>query len=134
MNRYVTDTQCILWYLAKDRHLPRAAHSVFHAASEGRAQILIPSITLVETIFLIQRQRVSEDLIVRLLEFTEDAREDFYIVPLDVAVVHAMRDFGPAAIPEMPDRIIAATARALDLPLLTVDHVIIKSKLVKVLE
>ena len=25
MKRYVVDTQCVLWYLAKDRRLPKAA-------------------------------------------------------------------------------------------------------------
>jgi predicted nucleic acid-binding protein len=44
------------------------------------------------------------------------------------------KDFGPAAVPEMPDRIIAATARALDVPLLTTDPAIAESGLVKVAE
>jgi len=34
----------------------------------------------------------------------------------------------------MPDRIIAATARALDIPLLTTDPAIAESKLVKVVD
>jgi predicted nucleic acid-binding protein len=43
-------------------------------------------------------------------------------------------DFGPAAVPELADRIIAATARALNLPLLTTDPAIVASGLVKVAE
>jgi len=49
-------------------------------------------------------------------------------------VVRAVGDFGPAAVPELPDRIIAATARALDIPLLTTDPAVAASGLVKVLE
>jgi predicted nucleic acid-binding protein len=49
-----------------------------------------------------------------------------------MAVVRAMHDFGPAVVPELPDRIIAATARALNLPLLTTDPLIEESGLVKV--
>lgn len=56
------------------------------------------------------------------------------MVPLGMAVVRAVKDFGPAAVPEMPDRIVAATARALDVPLLTTDPLIAESGLVKVLE
>ena len=41
-------------------------------------------------------------------------------------------DFGPAAVPELADRIIAATPRALYLPLLTTDPAIEASGLVKV--
>ena len=40
--------------------------------------------------------------------------------------------FRPAAVPELADRIIAATARALNLPLLTTDPAIAASGLVKV--
>jgi predicted nucleic acid-binding protein len=43
------------------------------------------------------------------------------IVPLDAEVVRAVRRIPAAAIPEMPDRIIAATALHLNLPLVTRD-------------
>lgn len=134
MKRYVTDTQCILWYMAGDCHLPRVARSAFKASEEGRAQILVPSITLVEAIFLLQRQRVPKAAIAKLMALSEEADASIYVVPLDVAVAHAVSDFGPAAVPELPDRIIAATARVLDLPLLTTDPAIAESGLVKVAE
>jgi len=47
-------------------------------------------------------------------------------------VARAVRDFGPSAVPELADRIIAATARALNLPLLTTDPAIAASGLVQV--
>jgi predicted nucleic acid-binding protein len=50
-----------------------------------------------------------------------------------MAVAQAVADFGPVAIPDMPDRIIAATARALNLPLITVDPIIAESDLVEVI-
>ena len=55
------------------------------------------------------------------------------MAPLNVAVAQAVSDFGPAAILDMPDRIILATARALNLPLITVDPVITESELVEVI-
>ncbi len=55
------------------------------------------------------------------------------VVPLDMKVVQAIADFGPASVPELADRVIAATARALGLPLLTVDRAIIESALVEVI-
>ena len=134
MKRYVADTQCILWYLNSNRHLPRVFQAVFTAAESGRAQILIPSIALVEAIFLLQRQRISETVVAQLMALSEETDATLCVVPLDMAVVRALKDFGPAAIPEMPDRIIAATARALDVPLLTTDPSIAESGLVQVLE
>ena len=65
---------------------------------------------------------------------SEAEEGNFVLVPLDLAVIRAVAEFGPAVVPELPDRVIAATARMLDLPLMTVDPEIIGSRLVKVLE
>ena len=53
MKRYVTDTQCLIWHLNRDRHLSKTARSIFAAADVGQAQVLVPSMVLVETIFLL---------------------------------------------------------------------------------
>lgn len=133
MNRYVVDTQCLVGYLGKDRHLPRAARAGFDSAKQGRAQILVPSIVLVETLFLVQRQRISQAIADELILLSDVSDSAMYVVPLDMSVVRSMQDFGPAAVPEMADRVIAATARSLSLPLLTVDHAIAASGLVEVI-
>lgn len=134
MKRYVTDTQCLLWHMARDRHLPKAVRSVFEATENGQAQVLVPSICLVESLFLLQRQRVPQTIVDRLLQLPEHAQASLRIVPLDMAVVQTIADFGPASVPELADRVIAATARALKLPLLTVDHAIVQSGLVEVVD
>ncbi len=133
MKRYVADTHSILWYLAKDRRLSRHARSVFQVAKEDRSRILVPSIVLVEAIFLMQRRRIPEAQVLKLFELSEDAEASICVVPLNMAVARAVGDFGPTAIPDMPDRIIAATARALNLPLITVDPIITESELVEVI-
>lgn len=132
MRRYVADTHSILWYLAKDRRLSKRARSAFQAAKNDRAQILVPSIVLVEAIFLMQRRRIPEAQVSKLFDLSEDAEASICVVPLDMAVAQAVSDFGPVAVPDMPDRIIAATARALNLPLITVDPIITDSELVEV--
>lgn len=53
MKRYVIDTQCLLWYMAEDRRLPKTARAIFRAVEDGRAQLLVPSIALVEAIFFV---------------------------------------------------------------------------------
>ena len=63
VKRYVVDTQRLLWYLARDRRLPRKITQTFDSAHDGHAQILVPSIVLVEAIFLLQRQRISGDVV-----------------------------------------------------------------------
>ena len=81
---------------------------------------------------MMQRQRISKAQVSKLFELSEDAEASICVVPLNMAVAQAVSDFGPVTIPDMPDRIIAATARALNLPLITVDPIITESELVEV--
>lgn len=134
MKRYVTDTQCLLWYMAAVRRLPRSARAVFQAVEQGRAQVAVPSIALVEAIFLLQRQRVPIAIVDRLLTLPEEPTATIYVTPLSMAVVIALSSIGPTIIPELADRIIAATALELQLPLLTTDASIIESQLVQVVD
>jgi predicted nucleic acid-binding protein len=45
----------------------------------------------------------------------------FVVVPLDLAIAQTLRQVPRDIVPEMPDRIIAATAQYLNLPLVTRD-------------
>ena len=132
MKRYVTDTQCLLWYVTQDRRLSKVAQTAFQRTKEGSAQVLVPSIVLVEAVFLAERQRVPRTTLAELMALSDASTASIRVVPLDLAVARAVSDFGPSTIPELPDRIVAATARALNLPLLTTDPVIEESGLVKV--
>jgi len=110
----------------------RAAHA-FRDAEDGFAQILVPSIVLVEAAFIFARNRIPRDIVDLVFALTDAVDANFCVVPLDLPVAHAARAFGPAAVPELADRIIAATARALDVPLLTADPVIAESDLIEVI-
>ena len=134
MKRYVCDTQCLLWYVTQDRRLPKIARTAFEQAKEGVAQVLVPSIVLVEVVFLAERQRVPRPILAQLMALSDMPSAGVCVIPLDLAVARVVADFGPSAVPELADRIIAATARALNLPLLTTDPAIVASGLVKVAE
>ena len=132
MKPHVTDTHSIVWHLTRSRKLSRRARRVFQAADEGNGQILVPTIVLVEAVFIAERRRMSTDLVDWLFNLHSSTTENYRLVPLDGRVVQYIRDFGPASVPEMADRIIAATARSLHLPLLTADAAITASGLVQV--
>jgi PIN domain nuclease of toxin-antitoxin system len=132
VKRYVTDTHAVLWYLSGDKRLSRRARTAFLRAKDGYGQIIVPSIVLVEAVFILQRQRVSSDVIERLLNLPDSPDAGITVFPLTAPIARECASFGPVAVPEMPDRIIAATARYLGLSLLTVDPVIAESELVTV--
>lgn len=96
------------------------------------AQILVPSIVLIEVVYIFAKKHIPSEILEQLFSLSEDADANYRVVSLDMDVARAFRDFGPAAVPEMADRIIAATARSLNVPLLTADVAIADSELVRV--
>lgn len=124
MSAVVADTHIVVWYLASPEKLSPAAVAALDEADATDAPIYIASISLVEIVYLIEKGRLSEIVFERLIE--ELARPDsiLSLVPLDFPLVDALRRIPRADVPDMPDRIIAATALHLGVPLVTKDHAI----------
>jgi PIN domain nuclease of toxin-antitoxin system len=129
MNTYVTDTHALLWHLSKDPALSAPAADIFHQADASVTEIIIPSIVLVEVVYLCERQRVPDDLIDRILTLPGMPGSCYHVVPLDEPVVQALRRIPRDQVPDMPDRIIGATALYLGLPLITRDSNLASSEL-----
>ena len=98
-------------------------------AKDG-GQIALSSISLVEIVYLTEKRKIHPETMPRLL--TALRQEDALLreVPVDSAVTEAMRRIERDAVPDMPDRIIAATALLLGVPLVTRDGKIRASSLV----
>ena len=121
MNVYVTDTHALLWHLSNDPALSAPAVDLFREADAGAVGIIIPSIVLVEVVYLCERQRVPDDRIERVLALPSVPGSRYRVVALDEDVVRALRRIPRGQVPDMPDRIIGATALHLGLPLITRD-------------
>lgn len=132
MKRYVADTQVVLWHLGGDKRLSRRARTIFHDAQEGQVQILVPSIVLVESVYVLQRKRLPANVVARVLALPDSEDAAITVYPLTAGIARECNAFGPASIPEMPDRVIAATARHLGLPLLSADPIIAESGMVAI--
>ena len=120
----VVDTHAALWYLLDAARLSRAAGDALDEAVQAGAPIYLPSISLVEMRFLVERGRVSEIGLQRLHRAVSTIPFTLRIAPLDYAVARAVARIPRSQVPELPDRIIAATALHLDVPLVTRDHAI----------
>lgn len=127
---YAIDTHALLWHLQevsaarsrRARGLSPRARRIFAAADQGQEIILIPSIVLVELIYLSERGVVPAALVDRLLGDLARAPENYRLAALDLETITHLRDIPATTVPEMPDRIIAATAKAKGVPLLTRDE------------
>ncbi len=120
MRAVAADTHAVLWYLADDRRLTATAA----AALDGADRILLPTVCLVEITYLIEKHRLDAAVLPRLFAELDNPATTLALAPLDLGVVLAMQDVPRRAVPDMPDRIIAATARHHCVPLVTRDQAI----------
>ena len=132
MTRYVTDTHALVWYLQSSSQLSDAARTIFVEADEGKNEISVPSIVLVEFVYLAERKRIEFALVKKAFDLLTPATLNYRVVSLDTEIVRALQEIDRVKIPEMPDRIIAATAKHLNISLVTRDEAITSSGLVTV--
>lgn len=126
---YVTDTHSFLWFLTRDKRLGSKAREIFRLCDQGMEIIVIPSIVLLECLYICERKKID----LKFKEMVLKIRESFnYLVyPLDEDIVLTCQIL--TKLEDLHDRVIVATAKLLDIPLITKDKKIINSKLVKTL-
>ena len=122
MIRAVADTHAVIWYIFNDSRLSPVARAVIEQAASAGDQIGVSSISLAEMIYLLERNRIPADTLTRLKTALEDSTVVLTEVPFDREVAFAMQQVDRAQVPELPDRIVAATAFHLKVPVITRDH------------
>jgi len=125
----VTDTHALIWYLQDDARLSSEASAHFDGCEHDGGRIRIASISLVEVIYLSEKGRIPAETLASLLSELRTPDTILEVVGLDLAVVLQIPNVPRSVVPDMPDRIIAATALALGLPLITRDAKIRHSRI-----
>lgn len=126
---YVLDTVGLLRHLAGDKKLGKAARAVLDEADKGVHHIIVSAISLMEILYLSERGKIKASLKETIELISKSA--NYKIHPVDAAVVQAAAEIDD--VPELHDRVIAGTAKFLNVPLITPDRVLRGSKYIKAL-
>ena len=79
-------------------------------------------ISVAEVVYLAEKGKLPIAAIERLVAALSDPDASMLPIPFDINIALIMRHVPRDQVPDMPDRIIAATALHLNLPLITRDH------------
>lgn len=121
MTAVIADTHTIIWYLREPNRLSELALlSLDNAIKEGNL-IHVSAISVIEVTFLVEKNRLPQVALERLITELSHTETGFNIIPIDLDIAQSMQQIPRQLVPEMPDRIIAATALYLRLPLITRD-------------
>ena len=117
----VADTHTALWYLFDDERLSMAAGDFIDQAGVAGHRIVVSSISLAEIVYLTEKNRVPASAYTDLKTVLADPDHVFKEAPFTVEIVDALCQVPRAEVPDMPDRIVAATALYFGVPVISCD-------------
>jgi len=125
---YLADTVAIVRFFSQNGKIGREARNIFDNTETGKNKIWISVISLVEIMYLSERNRIPLDLI----EFIRKIKisDNYKIIDLDAEIVIVAGNLNGL---ELHDRLIVATAKYLNVPILTSDQMISNSGFIKVI-
>lgn len=125
---YVTDAHPLIWHLLHSKRLSAKAAVIFSATDVGQEVIYIPTIVLGELMHIAEAAQIA-------LKFSDVLKQiksgDNYVtISLDLPIIEAAAEISARL--EMHDRLIVATAKVLNVSLITRDEAITAAGIVPV--
>jgi len=121
---YVADTHAWVFYLL-DR-LPEGANGAFLQAELGRVVVFVPTIALAESVYLVEKGKIALDV----SELFSKLRIGGNFIPASLTL-EVVERIPAIPLTEIHDRIIVATAQALEAKVLTKDEHIVGCDIVE---
>jgi PIN domain nuclease of toxin-antitoxin system len=119
--RAVADTHAVIWYVFDDSRLSSVARTEIDSAVANGERIAVSSISLIEMVYLVDKGRIAMAVFDGIFQALDDPNPLLLEVFCDRAIAQAMRLVDRMQVPDLPDRIIAATAVHLGVPLISRD-------------
>lgn len=121
---YLADTVALILHIGKEKRIGNIAPKILSEADQGKHRIFVSCMSYMEILYLSEKNRIVIDL-KKVIQFVENV-DNYQEVPITGQIVSIARAIDD--VPELHDRIIAASAKYLDVPILTSDPVMHSSK------
>ncbi|MBA4122966.1 MAG: type II toxin-antitoxin system VapC family toxin [Acidobacteria bacterium] len=122
MSDLVIDTHAAVWYFSKSPKMSETARTAVNNAVANGNLIILPTISIVEIVYLIEKGRLIPQTLSSLRQYLKLPNSSFTTQDLTAGITQTLAQIPRTIVPDMPDRIIAATALHLSLPLVTKDR------------
>ena len=123
MNKYVIDTQAIIRFLNGQKVINDSIDQILKMADEGKNIIILPSVVIFEIGYLHEKKKIP----IAIVDVEKIINSSVNYVEEKLSINIIKSAFEITDIPELHDKLIAGTARYLNLPLITNDPVILQS-------
>jgi PIN domain nuclease of toxin-antitoxin system len=117
----LADTHSIIWHLFDPGKLSAAADAAFNGAIRLGGVIYVSAISPIEVRYLVEKSKLPPAYLADLLAVIDNPVTAIRALTVDMAVARATEHVPRSVVPDLPDRIIAATALVHGLPLVTAD-------------
>ncbi|MEZ0368705.1 MAG: type II toxin-antitoxin system VapC family toxin [Candidatus Sericytochromatia bacterium] len=119
----------MIWYLYGDPRLSEPAKECIEAIFSRGEQVGVSAITLVEFVYLEEKGRITLGTGSRFLALSESEPARFVVIAIDSHLIPALQRVPRDEVPDMPDRLIAACALQLNVPVISRDRKIVTSSI-----
>lgn len=127
MNDIYLDTHTLIWLLSEPEKLSPSAATAIDHVGQTQAKMYISAITIVEIVYLVEKNRIPQEALNLLLEAIDDPCAGLVVDTVNLDTALAIQHIPRTVVPDMPDRLIAASALHYEIPLVTRDEKIHKS-------
>jgi PIN domain nuclease of toxin-antitoxin system len=118
----VADTHAAIWYLFSDSRLGSLASTFIDDTCAKGDRIEVSAISLIEMVYLIEKGRIPANALNDLLAAIANPKAVLQHVAVDENIALKMAEVSRQDIPDLPDRVIAATAHWYGVPVLSRDE------------
>jgi PIN domain nuclease of toxin-antitoxin system len=121
MLKAIADTHTVIWFLYDNSRLSPVADKFFDTVEAEGNQIGLSAVSIAEIVYLVEKARIPQDCLIRLQQALDSLNSFLMIVAFDRPIAEALPQVDRAKVPDFPDRLIAATATHLGIPLISRD-------------